>query len=200
MAYNPLIPQPTDIISQSQPQILENFTQLNTQFGIDHVAWNVGGATAGHHKAVHLLNVADPVTGGTEGGAYTKVKGTQSELFYRYQSSGPIQQLTNQSSPFGGPFALVRVVGSFGGTAAINGTPINVASITTTAPGVLTITFTTAAASSDYTVFYTVTGPGTNDTGGGYVKLTTGVTVFLNTSLTGAGTEVSVAIILDPAP
>lgn len=42
MTYNPSIPQALDRISDSQPQLLANFTQLNTKYGTsgDHYAWN----------------------------------------------------------------------------------------------------------------------------------------------------------------
>jgi hypothetical protein len=51
--YNPSIPQASDLISNSQSQILANFGQLNTQFGVDHSAFEAGGSNGtGFHKQV----------------------------------------------------------------------------------------------------------------------------------------------------
>ena len=51
MSYDPNIPLATDFISDSQSQIKTNFTQLNTQFGEDHVAL-ITGTNAGMHDRV----------------------------------------------------------------------------------------------------------------------------------------------------
>lgn len=53
MTYNPNIPQATDIISQSQGQILTNFSQANTAFAVDHTALNVL-VDQGFHKQITL--------------------------------------------------------------------------------------------------------------------------------------------------
>jgi len=53
MVYLPGIPNATDIPAQSQPQLKENFTQLNTQFKAEHNAFD-SGAADGHHLAVTL--------------------------------------------------------------------------------------------------------------------------------------------------
>jgi hypothetical protein len=66
MSYNPSIPQPGDIPSQSQSQFLTNFTQLNTQFGTEHFAFNAASSN-GKHKYVTLIQnptIAAPL--GTE--------------------------------------------------------------------------------------------------------------------------------------
>lgn len=53
MVYLPGIPNATDIPSNSQPQIRENFTQIDTQFSSEHVALNAGAAN-GQHLAISL--------------------------------------------------------------------------------------------------------------------------------------------------
>jgi len=59
--YNPNIPQPADKISVSQNALLENFQQLNTAFGIDHLNYNDGNQ--GKHTVVNLsVQAGDPVT------------------------------------------------------------------------------------------------------------------------------------------
>lgn len=153
MSYNPIIPQPTDRISQSQSQILENFTQLNNQFGLEHTAFD-SGSDQGKHKAVRLLNQGgDPVTGGAEGGLYTKMPVATSELYYRYQSNGNVQQATNRNSIFGACFAMVRVTGNSSGY-TIAGTPINVTSVTNPLAVQVQINFTNNAPSLDYMVIF----------------------------------------------
>lgn len=51
--YNPNIPQASDLVSNSQGQLLTNFSQLNTQFGVDHSAFEAGGSNGtGFHNQV----------------------------------------------------------------------------------------------------------------------------------------------------
>ena len=52
MAYNPNIPQSTDIISQSQNDLLNNFQALSTYLNINHVDFNT--ADQGKHKYLTL--------------------------------------------------------------------------------------------------------------------------------------------------
>ena len=53
MAYNSNIPQPTDKLSVSQPQILANFGAINTWVGVNHVGFNL--SDAGKHNFVELV-------------------------------------------------------------------------------------------------------------------------------------------------
>lgn len=65
MTYNANIPQGTDNISVSQAQLLGNFGQLNSQFGIDHTAFNTGSGNGdGFHKKVTLPGNVTPPTPG----------------------------------------------------------------------------------------------------------------------------------------
>jgi hypothetical protein len=64
MSYLPGIPLASDLPSQSQPQILQNFTQLNTQFGTEHNALD-SAAHDGKHKFVTLQQSAGVVPAGT---------------------------------------------------------------------------------------------------------------------------------------
>jgi hypothetical protein len=63
MTYNPNIPQAGDVISQSQPQILTNFQQLNQVYGdpnpagdpnSDHFPFDDASANARKHRKVRL--------------------------------------------------------------------------------------------------------------------------------------------------
>lgn len=53
MAYLDNIPIATDVPAVSQPQIVQNFSQLNTQFGVEHVALT-SPLNQGKHKYVTL--------------------------------------------------------------------------------------------------------------------------------------------------
>lgn len=52
MVYNNAIPQPGDNLSASQSQILNNFAQLNTSFGIDHYPFTDNTVNLGKHNQV----------------------------------------------------------------------------------------------------------------------------------------------------
>jgi len=98
MTYNPSIPQPTDFISDSQPQILNNFTALNSVFSRNHVAFDVA-TNSGNHKFVELRNTAAipapiPALNAGEGTIYTKMISSVSQLFYTDDASGNEYQLT----------------------------------------------------------------------------------------------------------
>ena len=66
--YNANIPQPGDFLSVSQQDILNNFTQLNTSFTVDHYAYDDTTANNGKHNKVttplivggsHPITIAD---------------------------------------------------------------------------------------------------------------------------------------------
>lgn len=96
MTYNPNIPQATDIISQSQPLILTNFSQLNTVFMVDHVEYD--NATAGdrgkHTSSTYVEQAVAPATGASEEALYSAAIGGTTRIFVRPPSSGAQYQLT----------------------------------------------------------------------------------------------------------
>lgn len=96
MTYNPNIPQATDIISQSQPLILTNFSQLNTVFMVDHVEYD--NATAGdrgkHTSSTYVEQAVAPATGAAEEALYSAAIGGTTRIFVRPPSSGAAYQLT----------------------------------------------------------------------------------------------------------
>lgn len=61
MTYQPGIPLPSTDMSESQQDLLDNFTQLNTQFGNDHVAFDETSNNGKHNKAT-MLEQATPAT------------------------------------------------------------------------------------------------------------------------------------------
>lgn len=85
MTYQPTKPLTTDNLSVSQGDISTNFTQLNSQFGIDHNAFATGGVNGnGHHKQVTYDNVSgvtpSTISAYPMSGTYTKAFGTDPNL------------------------------------------------------------------------------------------------------------------------
>ena len=101
MVYNAAIPQATDLVSVSQGQILENFSQLNTQFAIDHYAWTVG---TGVHKQVTIPAVlgADPAIAGAGGIYYTKNDPVSGMTQAYFRNNTTVYQITGGSSSSAG--------------------------------------------------------------------------------------------------
>jgi len=98
MAYNPNIPQAGDIISQSQAQILQNFQEINTLIGVNHIDFS-DPTNEGKHKFVTMPEQgSDPVTGATELALYAKhsIYGqVTTELFIRDPSNGGVFDITS---------------------------------------------------------------------------------------------------------
>jgi hypothetical protein len=84
MVYLPNIPQPTDDpATQSQAQFLENFQQLDTQFGFDHIAFSAGADNGEHVKVTFNDVSADPGLASPKASCYTKADaGGSTQLFY----------------------------------------------------------------------------------------------------------------------
>ena len=147
MTFNPSIPQANDIISSSQPQILTNFTQLNTLFGIDHIEYdNATAANRGkHNKITFIQQAADPAPPAGEIALYTKNVGGTPRLFIQeqapgsaiYQFSGAVPTAANPGSTWL-PGGLIikfgtQLLNQAGNTTInfVSAFPTNVFSITT---------------------------------------------------------------------
>lgn len=86
MAYDANIPQPTDRISVSQGQILDNFAALQAYFGVNHVTFNAPSNIGKHNVVTFPRQAAAPgVFGATEFGLYNMIypRSTVTELFVR---------------------------------------------------------------------------------------------------------------------
>lgn len=106
--YNPAIPQPSNLISNSQADILGNFGQLNSQFGIDHVAFNTGsGNGSGFHKKVTIPTPlgSDPTLTSTTGEYYTKQVSSVTYPFFANAAS--VWQLAGQKSATGNGYTTL---------------------------------------------------------------------------------------------
>ena len=82
MTFNPAIPQPNDILSQSQAQIQTNFSQADLIFDINHVTFdNASVASRGKHRKVDLITVAAPGSIAGEAVVYQKIASGSSNIF-----------------------------------------------------------------------------------------------------------------------
>ncbi len=103
MPYNNAIPQPTDTPASSQPQLLDNFAEIDTFVNVNHVGFNVGDQ--GKHKFVSMpeQNVS-PATAASEVAVYGRLslETFDTELFFRRPSSGDIIAMTDRSGTTSG--------------------------------------------------------------------------------------------------
>lgn len=95
MAYQSNIPQATDLLSQSQDDILNNFLAIAAAFNLNH--GNFNAANQGKHNFVQMpAQSPAPTTGAGEVGLYcaNSALSSQPELFFRKQS-GSTAPVTN---------------------------------------------------------------------------------------------------------
>lgn len=93
MAYNANIPQPNDLISQSQADLLNNFQALQTLIDVNHV--DFASADQGKHKFVEMpVQSVAPVFAAGEVGLYNLLYGVSgvNEMFVKNQAG--------QATPF----------------------------------------------------------------------------------------------------
>lgn len=108
MTYNPNIPQQGDDPTLSQVQLLNNFGQLNAQWGINHILLTAGANNGQHTKVFFNAPLgADPNLSQPQASLYTKTGTTgNSELFYQNGSTAnKVVQLTNLPAITGTPSA-----------------------------------------------------------------------------------------------
>lgn len=125
MSFNPGIPQSSDIPAQSQAQLLTNFQQTNSVFGINHVEFNNATvANRGKHKYVSMIEQgSDPATAANEVALYSKDVSAVSQLFLRREASGAVIQMSGQNptvAQSGSTFLPGGVVMKWGFTGVIN--------------------------------------------------------------------------------
>lgn len=92
MAFNPAIPQPGDLLSNSQGDLLANNAALDASFSVNHLPFSDASANNGKHTFVELLQQsAKPTTAALEGTLYTKDDTTptnRTQLFYIGDAGG----------------------------------------------------------------------------------------------------------------
>jgi hypothetical protein len=96
VSWNPNIPQATDVVAQSQPQLLGNFGALDTWASVNHVG--IGAASfSGEHTVVQMvLQGADPALNAGEVAIYNKTLTLTgvNELFVSKQATGTVIPMT----------------------------------------------------------------------------------------------------------
>lgn len=185
MTYSPSIPQPTDLISVSQGDLLTNFSTINTWFGVDQYPFNfAGGAPApydiavagdkGKAKQITFVRVSADISnaGANEIGLYNKNDsgGTQ-QLFMRRPSGGTVLQMTGATtlgvpgtSYIPGGAALMWGTFTYSGSSSVQA---YVSSFTTATFAVMLTPLNSAAAgstswiSANSTTGFTITNSGT---------------------------------------
>lgn len=147
MTYDPNIPQPADLISVSQVDILRNFQQLNIVYGADHYAYNDATADAQKHRQVRLVEqAADVPAVALQGNIYVKdnpsATVTRADPYYRYEAGGLGNSQIAPLIPFkamasfvaNGPNGVIAPANIF--------QAYNIASITKATPTALSATYT----------------------------------------------------------
>lgn len=98
MSYNVNIPQLTDKILQSQPQLKANYQAINTTFSDNHISPTNNTNTVGMHSLLTMRPQAvDPATGANQVALYNKLVSSLPELFFRPHNSATPIQLTYPS-------------------------------------------------------------------------------------------------------
>lgn len=217
MTFQPDIPRDPQDMAAGQAPLATNFTQLNTQFGVNHGAFN-DSAIPGKHKFVTFVErSAGEVTAlspkSDEAILFAQDDGAgNTELYVKQYQEDPYQ-FTKGGAPFVGmkPVAAANFQKRVGTGAVTPDSSYNVASVNQDADGRFTITYTNqitdpaGSATADY--YWTINGfddsnnpvigtPRVSGTYSDYVKATSIVVEFRNqngTRITGL-TRASVII------
>ncbi len=98
MAYSNSIPGPNDLLSQSQQDIQQNFAEIQTLLGVNHLNFGVVGQ--GKHLYLQLPEHAAPTTAIDEAGFYANVGATSTvtELFFRRENNGASIPMTERQT------------------------------------------------------------------------------------------------------
>ena len=101
MTFNSAVPAAADDPSVSQGQMLTNFAQTNTLFGVNHVNFDstlpagVGAGNEGKHYAVTIIDqAAAPATAADEIALHSLAVGGVSTLYFRKESNGTDIQMS----------------------------------------------------------------------------------------------------------
>ena len=111
MVFKPDIPQAANDLSVSQGDLLENYSQLNTQFGVNHVAFDVTSGDAGKHNLVTFVEqAADPTSAANEAIIFATDDAGDTELAIKPENNGASYQITKDGYLNLGiiPFAAVN--------------------------------------------------------------------------------------------
>lgn len=152
MPYLNNIPQPTDIPSNSQNDLLNNFSSLNTQFSVDHVPL-ISGSNNGYHTKITFNDVqSNPSLNSPQTELYTKASSnvTVNDRFndlYYYQKN--VTGTTNVLQLTGGGITAAAY-GTFNGTTGALVAGYNITSGTRIGLGQYSIAFTRPFSNTTY--------------------------------------------------
>lgn len=152
MVYQPTKPAAADKLNASQADLQENFTQLNNQYGTDHVAFNAS-ADNGYHQLVTLNDVqADPGQAFPITSLYTKHVGTGPNRYTNlYFEADPENAVGASQFPLNAIKAWCRFDGTLGSPIA-PAAGFNVTNITHAGGTAYTINFTNTLQNANYAV------------------------------------------------
>lgn len=97
------VPQSGQTLAQTQPDIRNNFSVINTAFGVNHIDYNV--ADQGKHKFVTMpVQGSSPTTAAGELALFSRTSTLTSvpELAFRKQSNGAVVEFTSSSQTANG--------------------------------------------------------------------------------------------------
>jgi hypothetical protein len=105
--YDAQIPQPADILSDSQDDILQNFQQLNAAWNVNHVPFNSAAPTQGNHNQVTLPNIPNvtlaaptpTVIGSANMWSAQSIYTMTTELQWQRENNGTTIEWTGSSTP-----------------------------------------------------------------------------------------------------
>jgi hypothetical protein len=156
MPYNANIPQPTDQISDSQNDLLNNFQSINTLINVNHVTFD--DPNQGKHAFVEMPQQAGaPATAIGEVGLFCLASAFNAgapTLVYRTENNGPSVEIASALKNVPGwtflPSGLLIKYGNFVVNAFGNGTtPLNFAGFPVYGTSILFSTFQVATAGPD---------------------------------------------------
>lgn len=104
MTYQPTIPTGLVNLDVDYQNIQENFSQLDTQFGIDHTAFSNNSTPPlnGYHKAVHMVQQAAPAAVSNVGSLYCTTNNdglSNDETLYYLTGGNKTIQMTRNVQP-----------------------------------------------------------------------------------------------------
>jgi len=99
MTFTPNIPASGQSLGNSRPEVLGNFTAIDTTIAVNHVAMN--SSDAGKHKFIQIPSSNIPAaTGATEWALYTNTIAGLLEIFLAPPNAGAAYQLTGNAPGF----------------------------------------------------------------------------------------------------
>lgn len=157
MTFNAAVPLNSDSPSIFPAQNQTNMARLQTLLGADHQFNLSVAADDGYHNIIHMTQQAPAGALAATGRYYAKSSAGRIHAFYM-DDTGAEYQVT--------PTLPIRASVNFQGNGAVGACPIrsqfNVTSVTKTATGSYTVTFTTAMPNTNYIVQATGMRTGSN--------------------------------------